>query len=90
VITGVGFLGAGVIVHEREDERVRGLTTAATIWVTAAFGIVCAIGAWRIAAIALLFVLALFIIGRPLERMLHRKWLARAEAEREKTSPDAK
>jgi len=36
IVTGIGFLGAGVIF--REDNRVKGLTTAATIWVTAALG----------------------------------------------------
>jgi putative Mg2+ transporter-C (MgtC) family protein len=36
VITGVGFLGAGVILHRPADNKVHGLTTAATIWVTGA------------------------------------------------------
>jgi putative Mg2+ transporter-C (MgtC) family protein len=36
IVTGIGFLGAGVIF--KEDNRVKGLTTAATIWVTAALG----------------------------------------------------
>lgn len=36
IVTGIGFLGAGVIF--REDNRVKGLTTAASIWVTAALG----------------------------------------------------
>ena len=40
VITGIGFLGAGVIVHDQKSEHVRGLTTAASIWVTAAMGVV--------------------------------------------------
>src|ERR1700674_4608091 len=39
VITGVGFLGAGVIIHNQSSERVYGLTTAASIWVTAALGV---------------------------------------------------
>ena len=82
IITGIGFLGVGVIIHERDTGRVRGLTTAASIWVTAAIGIVCGLGAWQIAGIATLIVLALFILGRPLERMLHRRWMGRSDDER--------
>jgi MgtC family len=40
VVTGVGFLGAGVIVHRgRSGEMVHGLATAATIWITASLGV---------------------------------------------------
>jgi putative Mg2+ transporter-C (MgtC) family protein len=45
VITGIGFLGAGVIVQHGSERKISGLTTAASIWVTAALGIVCGIGA---------------------------------------------
>lgn len=82
VITGIGFLGAGVIVHDKSAEKVHGLTTAASIWVTAALGIVCGMGSWQIAAIAMAFVLLLFILGRPVEKMLHQRWLGKTEAER--------
>lgn len=86
VITGIGFLGAGVIVHDSSFEKVHGLTTAASIWVTAVLGIVCGIGSWQIAVIALTFVLALFIVGRPIERMIHRHWLDKSESERSNIS----
>jgi putative Mg2+ transporter-C (MgtC) family protein len=82
IITGIGFLGAGVIVHERSSDRVRGLTTAASIWVTAAIGIVCGMGFWEIAASCAVIVLALFILGRPLERMVHRHWMGKSTDER--------
>jgi putative Mg2+ transporter-C (MgtC) family protein len=82
IITGIGFLGAGVIVHERSTERVRGLTTAASIWVTAAIGIVCGMGSWQVAGIATLIVLALFLLGRPLEHMLHQRWMGKSDDER--------
>jgi putative Mg2+ transporter-C (MgtC) family protein len=61
IMTGIGFLGAGVIF--KEGLTVRGLTTAASIWVTAAIGILVGIGFWFAAvvgAIATLIVLALF------------------------------
>ena len=61
IMTGIGFLGAGVIFYE--GLTVRGLTTAASIWVTAAIGILVGIGFWFAAivgAAAVLVVLALF------------------------------
>jgi putative Mg2+ transporter-C (MgtC) family protein len=61
IMTGIGFLGAGVIF--KEGLTVRGLTTAASIWVTSAIGILVGIGFWFAAivgAIATLTVLALF------------------------------
>src|SRR5688572_8358529 len=44
VITGIGFLGAGVIMQHEAERRVEGLTTAATIWVAAALGMACGAG----------------------------------------------
>src|SRR6476469_9196873 len=61
IMTGIGFLGAGVIF--KEGLTVRGLTTAASIWVTASIGILIGIGFWFAAvvgAVAALTVLALF------------------------------
>jgi len=61
IMTGIGFLGAGVIF--KEGLTVRGLTTAASIWITAAIGILVGIGFWFAAivgAVATLIVLALF------------------------------
>jgi putative Mg2+ transporter-C (MgtC) family protein len=62
IMTGIGFLGAGVIF--KEGLTVRGLTTAASIWVTAAIGIQVGIGLYFVAvlgAAATLVVLALFL-----------------------------
>ncbi|HET9715597.1 MAG TPA: MgtC/SapB family protein [Pseudolabrys sp.] len=61
IMTGIGFLGAGVIF--KEGLSVRGLTTAASIWITSAIGILVGIGFWYpaiLGAIATLVVLALF------------------------------
>jgi putative Mg2+ transporter-C (MgtC) family protein len=61
IMTGIGFLGAGVIF--KEGLTVRGLTTAASIWVTASIGILIGIGFWFaaiIGAMATLVILALF------------------------------
>jgi putative Mg2+ transporter-C (MgtC) family protein len=75
LVTGIGFLGAGVITHQQGNDHVHGLTTAASIWVTAVLGILCGIGSWRIALIALALVFLLFVLGKPLERALHRRFL---------------
>src|SRR6476469_4817570 len=61
IMTGIGFLGAGVIF--KEGLTVRGLTTAASIWATAAIGILVGIGFWfaaLVGAAATLIVLAVF------------------------------
>lgn len=58
VITGVGFLGAGVIF--RNNISVSGITTAASIWISAAIGMLVGIGAYQLAGISLLF--SLFIL----------------------------
>jgi putative Mg2+ transporter-C (MgtC) family protein len=57
------------------------LTTAASIWVTAALGIVCGIGAWQIAGIATTLLLLLLSVGGSIERTLHRRWLRKSPEE---------
>ena len=44
IVTGVGFLGAGVIIHHEAEQRVEGLTTAASVWVAAGLGAACGAG----------------------------------------------
>jgi putative Mg2+ transporter-C (MgtC) family protein len=73
ILTGIGFLGAGVIFHEARHFRVRGLTSAACAFLVACVGVTCGAGQWRIVIVALGFAFALLIIGRPVERWLHRK-----------------
>ncbi|MEZ5874148.1 MAG: MgtC/SapB family protein [Hyphomicrobiales bacterium] len=60
VMAGIGFIGAGVILRDTKEQTVRGLTTAATVWVTAALGIACGLAAWEIVGLSLL--LALFLL----------------------------
>jgi putative Mg2+ transporter-C (MgtC) family protein len=72
ILTGIGFLGAGVIVHAQRHFRVHGLTSAACTWLTACIGIVCGVGQWRIVVVALAIAFTLLIAGRSLERWLHR------------------
>jgi putative Mg2+ transporter-C (MgtC) family protein len=72
ILTGIGFLGAGVIVHAEHHFRVRGLTSAACTWLAACVGIACGVGQWRIVAVALAITSIILTVGGPLERWLHR------------------
>lgn len=71
ILTGVGFLGAGVILRDSSG-HVSGLTTAATIWICAVLGIVCGLGYWLILAIALVLTLIALFFGKPIERLAER------------------
>lgn len=55
VVTGIGFIGAGTIIFQKQ--MVRGLTTAAGLWVTAAIGLACGIGMYMIAVVSTALVL---------------------------------
>jgi putative Mg2+ transporter-C (MgtC) family protein len=66
VVTGIGFLGAGCIIQQRE--RVKGLTTAATIWVVAAIGIVAGAGFPVLAFIASTMVLVTLVVLGGIEK----------------------
>ena len=88
VVTGIGFLGAGVIVQNPSTDKVRGLTTAASIWVTAALGITCGVGAWSVAVAATVLLAILLIGGRICERSLHRHWMSRPQEHRERMIED--
>jgi putative Mg2+ transporter-C (MgtC) family protein len=75
MVTGIGFLGGGAIL--KEGAKVRGLTTAASLWVTAAIGLACALGEYGLAAATTgVVVLSLTVLRRPqrwrLFRMLSR------------------
>jgi putative Mg2+ transporter-C (MgtC) family protein len=110
VITGIGFIGAGVILHvqsqpgadapppaaapdaagaappaataHRDYRRaeVRGLTTAATVWVAAAIGVACGLGLWPLAIVATLLTLLVLTAGGPLEAAVRRRLHAQRAA----------
>lgn len=67
VMTGIGFLGAGVIM--REGGSIHGLTTAASIWMTAAIGIVLGSGFYSAGVMATLLTLVTLVVLRWLERL---------------------
>lgn len=74
IMTGIGFLGAGVIF--KEGLTVRGLTTAASIWVTAAIGILVGIGFWFAAVVGTLATLMILALFRFIEARLPSEFYA--------------
>ncbi|MFQ3666976.1 MAG: MgtC/SapB family protein, partial [Sphingomonadaceae bacterium] len=80
VVSGIGFLGAGIIF--REGLNVRGLNTAATLWCAAAVGVLAGYGAHALAAIAAGFVLAVNIALRPVLRFINTRPRSEPEGER--------
>jgi putative Mg2+ transporter-C (MgtC) family protein len=74
VLTGIGFLGGGVILRSPSMHSVHNLTTAATVWVTAAMGIACAVGSWPVLGIGLLFAVVLLAIGDRFDKMITRSY----------------
>jgi len=70
VVTGVGFLGAGAILRQGGD--VRGLTTAASIWVVASLGMAVGFGYYAIAAFTTFLVIVTLVSIKPLEDRFFR------------------
>jgi len=60
VVTGIGFLGAGVILQVRG--RIAGLTTAATLWATAAIGMACAFGIYVLAVLTTVLIYGMLVL----------------------------
>ena len=58
VVSGIGFIGAGTIIFQKSENIVRGLTTAAGVWVVAAIGLACGGGMYVLATAATVLVLA--------------------------------
>jgi putative Mg2+ transporter-C (MgtC) family protein len=54
IMGGIGFIGAGVILRDPKAHTVEGLTTAATVWLTAALGIACGLAAWNLIAVSVI------------------------------------
>jgi putative Mg2+ transporter-C (MgtC) family protein len=74
IMTGIGFLGAGTIM--REGLSVRGLTTAASIWITAAIGILVGIGFYVPAGLATLLTLGTLSVFRMIEARMPAQFYA--------------
>jgi putative Mg2+ transporter-C (MgtC) family protein len=70
VVTGIGFLGAGAIM--REKGSIRGLTTAACLWVVAAIGVACGVGLYGIAATVTIIALLSLLCLKRVENLINR------------------
>jgi putative Mg2+ transporter-C (MgtC) family protein len=70
IVNGIGFLGAGIIL--REDNRIRGLTTAATVWAVSALGMCLGSGHYDIAIIGFAFILGPLLLLARLTRRIQK------------------
>ncbi|MFB8791666.1 MAG: MgtC/SapB family protein [Potamolinea sp.] len=77
VATGIGFLGGGEILHQSMQgsakPSVKGLTSAASIWLTAALGMVAGCGFWQLSLLATLMTLFILIVAKKLERVVFHR-----------------
>jgi putative Mg2+ transporter-C (MgtC) family protein len=71
ILTGIGFLGAGVILRD-PNGHVTGLTTAATIWICAVLGTACGLGYWSVLGIAVGLTIIALAFGGPVEQLAER------------------
>ena len=72
IITGIGFIGGGVILKLPASRSVQGLTTAASVWVTACLGIAFGTGMWRTALAALGLTFVVLMLGGAVEDLASR------------------
>ncbi|WP_306533845.1 MgtC/SapB family protein [Geobacter sp.] len=70
VVTGIGFLGAGAII--REGASIRGLTTAACLWIAAAIGLACGAGLFIVSLVVTVISLATLLLLKRVEGLLKR------------------
>ena len=77
IVVGIGFLGGGAIV--KYGASIRGLTTAASLWVTAAVGTAVGLGALLLGFVTTVITLVALVGLRPLRRVLRRRAAARDE-----------
>jgi putative Mg2+ transporter-C (MgtC) family protein len=68
IVAGIGFLGAGNIFLSREENKVKGLTTAAAIWLVAGIGMACGTGLLAVAAGATILGLLILVVFRLIEQ----------------------
>lgn len=81
IVVGIGFLGAGAII--KQGDYIRGLTTAATLWVVSAIGVSVGIGDYVIATFATFLTLINLIILKKIENILPRDRYSNIEVEYE-------
>ena len=73
IITGIGFIGAGSILKVSDQHQIRGLTTAAAVWMTAAIGVSVGLGAIGIAALSTVLALIILAVVGAIEARAEKK-----------------
>ena len=73
VAAGIGFIGAGTILKRSDEESIQGLTTAATIWLTAAIGVAAGAGHSTIAVICVIAAAVILTFLSGVERLMARR-----------------
>jgi putative Mg2+ transporter-C (MgtC) family protein len=73
IVTGIGFLGAGVIMRPARGSHVHGLTTAACTWLTACVGAACAVAEWSTVLIGVGLAFVVLLFGGPFEAWVHKR-----------------
>ena len=73
LVTGVGFLGAGTIIKGAGEEEIKGLTTAANIWLTAAIGVAAGMGREATAVLSTLIALVILYMGPKIARWFENR-----------------
>jgi putative Mg2+ transporter-C (MgtC) family protein len=80
VMAGIGFIGAGTIMRlGRHGENVQGVTTAASVWTSAALGIACGMGQWPIVVVGMVLVFLILVVAKHIENWLLRQLLPDGE-----------
>lgn len=72
VLQGIGFLGAGVILHTERGKMIHGLTSAATIWISAGIGLICGLGIWPLVITAATITFIVLLLGSPVEKVFEK------------------
>ena len=85
IVTGIGFIGAGSILKLSEERDIKGLTTAAGIWMTAAIGVAVGLGSLGVAVLSTVFTLIILTLAGLYEFRAEEKRAANLKA---KTMPE--
>ena len=74
LLTGIGFIGGGLIMRNPNEQAVHGLTTAATVFVATVIGILCGLGVWPVLLPAAAIVGVLLVYGGKFEKAIARRY----------------
>jgi putative Mg2+ transporter-C (MgtC) family protein len=83
IVTGIGFIGAGSILKLSEEREIKGLTTSAGIWMTAAIGVAVGLGSLGVALLSTLLTLIILSLVGAFEKRASKRHLSGAEDQNE-------